>query len=551
MFGFVAADAALATLPLDGLVVPEGADVSAASQRSTGSDAAVLLQLTSYEVRDEVLYQTVIGAVEAPPGTEYATQIHEFTGDSMTLESMNDPSGRRTYVKVPRCPAESATGWAYLPGQLFGGSAASGGASIAVDERGHVHALIGLLGGGLSGQFPMYWFFGDACDPLRETLPSFYRSAIALRGAEVHTLLELLAPGLPEQNTIVHRWRSDPGSDWQVEPVAAVPTSGHPVYVMRLFSDGDELVAVVGRTDGAIDLHRRGAAGWQPVTLDPAEPARMEDAAIGQDGAIVVLTNDRVRRIVGTTVEDTPLPRLSTDYGINGTVALDPDGRVRAVWAYDALGSNPDGVGGIVATNRMTHGVLTGASWTELELGPGMHPRLLVGPDGTSRIIHGINKANTPILAMITVAEGGSLSSERIMRDDGLPAGSPEIFVRFAAAQGPDGTLATTFSGDWVGVRFAAPIRVRPEVAFTIEIAGPGRVRTLDGSIQCDATCTTQVPLGTRLALVMEPEPGYEGVDYTHPNAFHQVFGWAWHDTVPELGSPPAITRRFEFIAGP
>jgi len=80
--------------------------------------------------------------------------------------------------------------------------------------------------------------------------------------------------------------------------------------------------------------------------------------------------------------------------GINGTVALDAEGRVHAVWADDVIGSNPDGIGGFVISNRLTYGVLTGTSWTELELGPGMHPRLLLGPDGVSRVIHGISKQN-------------------------------------------------------------------------------------------------------------------------------------------------------------
>ena len=553
VFGFVPAAEALSTLPLDGLTVPEGADVSAVSQRGAGDDAApVLLQVTSYEVREEVLYQTVIGAVNAVPGTEYATQIVDFAADSMTIESMNDPSGMRSYVRVPRCPTEAAIGWTRHPGQLFGGSATSGGASIAVDPQGHVHALIGLLGAGFAGQFPMYWFFGDGCDPLRATLPAFYRSAIAVRDGEVHTLLELLAPGLPEQSAIVHRWRSEAGADWQVEPVAPTPPNGFPVHVMHLFLDGDGLVALVGRTDGALELYRRDAAGWQAAALDPGVvPARVEHAAIGPDGAIVVLTNDRVRRIVGAAVEDIALPRLSTDFGINGTVALDAEGRVHAVWAYEALGSNPDGIGGFVVSNRMTYGVLTGSSWTELELGPGMHPRLILGPDGVTRVIHGIYKQNSPMLGLLEVGEDGSLTGQRLARDEGLGSGSPETFARFAAAQGADGTLATTFSGDWVDVRFGAPIRARPDVAFTIEIAGPGRVRSLDGAIECAATCTTQVPLGTRLALAMAPDPGYEGIDEEHPNGFHQVYGWAWHDAVPEAGALAVVSRRFQFVAQP
>lgn len=466
-------------------------------------------QIATYEVKDDALIQTVIGDVLAPPGTMYSTKILAFDESSMTLESKNDPSGMRTYTKASRCQNQNRLGW-QIAGMADLSSAQNRHASIAIDAEGHVHSIV-------NGS---YQFQGDGCHWIVSAFVpgGTGLTAIALRGDEVHTVIEA-------GSSLIHAWRTTPDAPWQTEPLppsAAVT----PIYNVALFVAGTELVAAASHSDGVFELYRQGAAGWKSVTLAGVIDHRAEDIAMGPGGDIAVLSLDKLRRIRGTAVEEIALPRPHFDNSVNGGVTIDKQGRIHAAWAYAIVSS-----AGFVSGARSVYGVYDGA-WTLYELGVAIYPRPVLGPNDEMRVISAGLKAGIPAFTLTEIAADGTLTSERITGEPAFASGPVDSSVRMAAAAGPDGTVATCWSGRIVYVKHPQRLRPPRTAMFTARITGTGRVYTDDGMLDCTATCSVPVTVGTRLRVKMTPGPGLKGYDSVCGTDAHEVEGYCWHDMV-------------------
>ncbi len=514
IFGFVPADEIAATVDTEGVTIPPGVDLAVVYVGNAYGEGLNLVQMSSYEVIDGILVQTVIADVGTPPGTRYGTDIIKLDDTHLTLESTNDPSGMRTYTYSPRCPNENNVGWA-LAGFNELPDPATHDPALAIDARGHVHSLMGGVNA------PKYAFLGNGCRPIFDPAPAARKQAIVLAGDEVHTLVETINDG-----SVLHRWRTAPGAAWQMETVIPATTTTF-LYHLKLFVDGDDLIALASRTDGTLLMYRRDAAGWNPVPVVVPDPQRrVEEATIGGDGELVLMTLDRIRRIRGNAVEDIPLPRPQFDYRINGSVRVDATGRIHAAWGYSII-SSAGSFGGL----RSVYGIHDG-TWDLHELGPMMYPRVITTPDGPMRVIS--SEITGSRLTLTELAADGTLTSE-VLADGGITPGVFNAGISLDAVATADGTIATSFSSEVVQVRY--PKRLRPPRTATMTLKffpGAGRAYSDDGLIDCTAECTKQVPLGQRVQLKLTAAmAGYQGnlSSCLYADAY-KVEGWCWANMV-------------------
>lgn len=545
VFGFVAASDAAATIEPTEPMWPAGVDLATVYVSvPAGMD---LRQISTYEVVDGELVQTVIGDVQAPPGTMYGTKIIAFDGDTLTLESTNDPSGMRTYTRSDRCPSENDQGWRLAGRVDFIMDPNYHSPAIAIDDTGRVYSLLGQ-NADTETAFPRFTELGDGCVPLLEVVPMFRQVAMTLVGAEIHSALELQAISTPDDGKLVHRWRANRTAPWQVEDIALPPTGAPPqngsfLYSLYLFPEANGLVAIASRTNGVLEVYRTdgNGAGWHLVTLSTTDTRRVEDAAIGRNGDIAMLTLGSVMRLRGTQLEIIPLPKGQLDNGINGGVRVDDDGAIHAVYGHTYASNS-----GFVAGLRTAYGIYDG-TWHETELGPMMYAHVLMPRDGKRRVIAGEAKNALPSLAMIEIAADGSMTSERISVED--PGGtSPPSYARFAVAEGKDGTVAASFNAKFVWARHPTAGRPRRMIPFTAQITGQGRVYTDDGRIDCTQTCTTMLPEGTRLQIRLDAPQGHAGYDNTCVfGDAHAIEGYCWHDVVPVAAGAREAIATFVF----
>lgn len=519
IFGFVSPDE-LDTIDLEGLTPPAGANVAVVYKAQAPSYAPMLAQVTTYEVRGDVLVETVVGSIDAVPNTMYETHIFGSDDEHLVLESTSAETGQRTYTRSERCAGESVTGW--------------GIAFINDDETfGGVGELVIADDGTLHGLRPGHWTRGSPCQSPHINFPVGYRFvAGALRGGEVHVLLERM------DASVEHYWRV--GDEWQGgEKVAPAPASGQPVYAMKLFVDGDDFVGVVARADADTAIYRQTAGAWSAVPVAFPQPQRIEDAALAPDGSLVLISRQAVRRVVGTTVTDTPLPMGAVELGaLTASVLVDTDGSVHAAWNFDQLSQ------GMVVGYRGIYGILDGATWTTHDIGPAAYPRVLPPAGDVLRVVNATVKASAPAAALTQLGRDGTIrSSATIAVGGSFGIGLSPQPIQFRAAAGADGTLAVTTwfqTGYQTLLRTAKPAVERAPFSVTFDINGPGRVYTDDGVVDCTATCTVDVPFGTRLPIKLAPAAGYTGtsngcqIDQAYP-----LYGWCWHETAPDTGNIP------------
>jgi hypothetical protein len=446
----------------------------------------------------------------------YGTSIIKFEGGSLTLESTRDPSGMRTYIHSERCPNENNVGWA-LAGVGAASDPTKHDPALAIDSHGHVHALLGSVGGA------QYTFLGDGCRPIAEPAFAGRTEAIALPGDEVHILFETINDG-----SVIHQWRTSPAAPWQTETVLPATTSTF-LNDLELLVDGADLIAVASRTDGTLIISRRDASGWNIVPVVVPDPQRpIEDATLGLNGDIAMWAGDRVRIIRGTAVEDI---LVTPGGGQTGTLRVDAQGRIHAAWENVQLASS----------SLSVYGIYDGA-WTVHPLGPLSFPHVVTTPAGPMRVIGSELRNDT--LTLVEIADDGKLTSELLL-DGGVTSGIYNAGMKVDAVAAPDGTIAASFSSRFAQVRW--PERRRPARTATMTLKfflGMGRVYSDDGLIDCSADCTKEVPLGKRAALKVEPAiAGYQGNVST---CMDRGDGWCWQDLVgPTPLKPIELSAAF------
>ncbi|MDY7229381.1 hypothetical protein [Hyalangium rubrum] len=554
VFGFVPQAEAARVLPIK----PEEAtgDVSAVYQgpRNFLSEP---VQLATFEVKDGELLQTVIRDLNATPGTQQRTRIVSLEAQrTLGLQSTNSTTGSRSFSFSARCPSAQPHGSFDVAGQICN-TYFSGATSLAVDAQGGVHAASSVLGRPepptcAPGKFaqPTYSHFASACGPGLDPLPSFRSSAMITDERTVHfAYASLSASDVSREALLFYRYRPlDLRGDWTEEQVAP---QGYPVFQMRLLLKGGQPLLLVSRTNGVIELYRRDAGGWTlvPTLLANGSPlaGQMADATLDREGRLVLLleSSHQLAYERASGFELIPVPRAVMT-GFGGGVTTDTSGRVHVVYTYSLIGDNASGVGGRVINGRGIYGVYDGTAWALHEMGPMAYPRIITRPEGPWRVVHAIEKAAKPALALTELAADGSLRSELLSLEPSFGQGnSPEPYYNPSAAIGADGTVAAAWDGNRVYIRPPEAQRTPARTTLTLKLEGRGRgrVRSSDGTINCTETCNVEVPIGARYQLFFEPEPGNAWEQLTCGSGYFALYGYCWLDIFP--GASQQVTVKF------
>lgn len=504
------------------------------------------LQVATFEVKDGELLQTVIRDPSAAPGTQYRTRILALTRQrTLTLQSSQAATGSRSYGWAASCQASQRNGILNVTGQSCE-NFFSAGTSLAIDVHGGVHGASGINGApplcGAVPVFPTYSYLGSACSPALSPLPNFRESAMATEGETVHFAYESLFAYDSARTAIIYYRQRDLKGDWTADEEVA--PQGNPVHEMRLLLRAGQPLILVSRTNGETELYRRDAGAWTrvPTPLLTGGPLSvlMADATLDREGRLVVLDESQHRLAYERAggFELLPLPKpLSTGFG--GGLAVDDSGQVHAAYVYTAVGSNDDGVGGRVVDGRGVYVLYDGASWKTYELGPMSYPRMA----GPWRVVHGLGKAAEPALALTELDRDGNLRSELLSLGLSFAVGnSPEPYYHTTAVAGPDGMIAASFNGNRILIRPRedALVRERTKLTINIEGKGSGRVRSADGLIDCTATCTVEVPVGSRHQLFFEADGRSALEGYPCGGNSYALYGYCWVDARPTPEAPVA-----------
>jgi len=554
VFGFIPQADAARVLPIK----PEEitGDISAVYQGDLRFQTDPV-QLATFDVKDGELLQTVIRATSAPPGTQFRTRIVSLKGQlQLELQSTNSTTGSRSFSFSARCPAEQPNGTFNMPGQVCN-NYFSAATSLAVDGQGNVHAASAVLGRVEPGAcpagkaaVPTYSHFADACGPSLNPLPNFRASDMVTDESTVHFAYMSQSAELAKDFLLFYRSRPlDQRGDWIEEQVAP---QGYPIHEMRLLLRNGQPHLLVSRTSGVIELFRRDGGTWTlvptPLTSGPPLEGRMADATLDREGKLVLLleSSHQVAYERAAGFELIPLPKEGMAAGFGGGIAADSEGRVHVVYNWDEIGDNPSGIGGRVVNGRGIYGLYDGTAWTSHELGPMAYPRIVTRADGPWSVVHAIAKAAQPTLVLTEVSRDGSLRSELLSLEPNFGGGaSPEPFYHPTAAVGPDGTIAAAWDGNRVYIRppEAQIVRERTTLTVQIEGRGHGRVRSADGTIDCTATCTVEVPVGLRYQLFFEPDGQSARDQVTCAPSYFNLYGYCWVDVFP--GQAPTVTAKF------
>jgi hypothetical protein len=556
VFGFFPKEDAATELPIS----PEEAtaDVSAVYQGPRGA-LGEPAQLATFEVKDGEILETVLRGARATPGAQLRTRILGLTPQrELTLQSSSASSGSRAFSWAARCPSAKPNGIFDVQGQICS-TRYSGGTSLVVDAQGVVHAASGLPGivdacpaGKPAGS--TYSRFESACGPALNVLPNFRESGMAADASTLHLAYEAFTPGDASRNYhLFYASRSlGPRGDWTEEPVAGILASGHPVYDIRvLVRDGQSLI-VASYTDGTLRVYRREGGAWSvmPTLLPDGTPVTgwTADATLDREGRMVLLleSNHQIALERAGGFELIRLPKRGMAAGFGGGVATDGSGRIHVTYVYEEIGDNADGTGGWVISGRGIYGVYDGTAWTSHELGPVTYPRMATHGDGPWRVVHGLGKARRSTLALTEVSRDGSLRSELINFERTGGGTSPEPVYDTVAAAGPEGTIAASWDGTRVYIRPPEDqiVRERKTITFSFEGKGGGRVRSADGTIDCTATCTVEVPVGSRHQLFFEAD-AQSAIDQIPCVApYMSLYGYCWYDVFPEEQGPIIVKFR-------
>lgn len=516
VFGFVSPEEAPREITLAEFELEaEAAGHHVAAAWVQDSEVPNIVQLTTYTVGNGFLDQTVLGDINALPGTQYRTQIFSFVPrTTLELESMQSTTGSREYSYRPRCPLAAANGWQVFKSQLCF-TAVSTATSMAFDETGRLYTTsgVGARDPGLCPPTPTFTEFGKGCDPRLQEVTNMTASAMVVTGGVIH-VAKILQDG-----RVVMEDRPATGGAWTERVIDPLPQTG---YSLRLLSTPQGLVIVFVGNEG-LALYREATGYMREVQTIDGQAISAADAAVDTTGHLVLLGNRAVYRETATGWTETPLPR-GFDVNLGGaSVHAHGDGTVHVAGVYASITSNGEGGGGFVLGGRGVYGVLSGDTWTEHELGPVTIPRIVTAPDGPMRVVHGVTKAFAPQLAMTTVNADGSLSSEVLTREGFGQTNSTPTFVSSVAAVAADGTIAFSFDG--VRTFIKSPDFMPPRTAtLRVVFEGPGstRVRSSDGRLDCTDDCEVEVTRGSRVLIHLESEPG----SFAYANSVSCVFAF-------------------------
>lgn len=513
-FGFTSAQRAPLVLPfaLYDLPVPEGDPVSVVYRGIAGSADQEDIQYATYSVDRGRIHQIVLGDIGSLPGTEYSTQILQFTrGESMTIESDLDPSGARTYRWHARCPLENPAGWQDHRGHLP--DCAPGlalGASIAFDARGDLHAVHGI-GEAARCEVPTYAYVSETCIPRFFEIPMFRWSAVDVTDGVVRIALTLI-----DERVVVFARRLDEPDFGPAELLDPAPGTARAIR----FLEGAERPTVLwsGTTSGFDDvLHRYTRQNDGTWTKDSDDAIGYPfDATLTPEGDVVFANDDGVQRV---TTEGTP---VGTPIAMPSTrriapLHVTPSGRIQLVYSGEAL----TGPGGALIGNGAVFAEWNGTAWEEIALGASTGEAWIVSSDdGPARVVT-IAQSGPVVDLVLHTIEDSQVRTELGIPSAPFGAGGRPDYVRPSAVVGPEGHVAFVLDGRQLWIRRDEPL-VRQPATLNVTFAGsaPGlRIRSDDGRFECTSDCTLDVEVGERIFFHVDAPPGWRSTLSCHESS--------------------------------
>ena len=481
--------------------------------------------LGQFRVEDGVLHDTL-----ADVGG-FQNRVHAFDGETLELESARSPTGRRVFRRVEDCtqlPADEL-GWArqgVLANPVAQNRTRVQLSDVRVDGRNGVHAAVSFL--------------GDVNTPPPYDLSSAYANNIDCQWHWVDLVSLGLSPALrgpqlaiDDANRVVHL--TGTGNDQEryhlMAPISdamftdasewsgGVQFDGAPVNVSKLVVDGEgrpfqAWASSPATVDVAWPVGEVAHDTWERRTLDLGALQRVEVTALEVDAAGEVLLGVYATRADGTqaalriTFEgDTPRVEALAE-GPEMTCeprAFHPDGR--PVWL---CGLEWISVDGFLQTRAFGAGTQRPDGGFDVErIGYTDLAFTQVAPDGSVHVgYRQYGRLGDPF-AHATNADGE-------WRTDGIAnayaAAWQPVAVEGEGQWGPFAFAVDQHGQAHIGWEFeslrvhVAPPSLVTQATFEFTGTGGGSIRSQPPLVDCDATCTVEIPRGMALELFAEPD---------------------------------------------
>lgn len=432
-----------------GYEVPEG---SSGSVVWTNASSAGPAQVATYEVKNGFLEQSVFYSPAFGPSM-YRTELFEVdSGSSFTVESMNDPSGRRTYRAVERCPIESETGFARILSHDCNTYFATASA-LAFDDNGNLHYTMGMASSEVNPScpaVPTYGVLGKGCSPARFDMDNAGASSLDIFNGKVYHAWE---DG--DWNVWLARRKLDEQT-WEKLELGKASHVGAGIWVFA--GERDDVVVTTGYIESQVRWLSKDFEAVTPVDEDdqPIAGRVLAASRSPSDGSLGILVGGNstsgfyIAEEGETKFKRVELPH-SPMIGWGGGLNLLSKDHAYVGLVEGNVGSNPGGVGGRVLGGNGYFLEWENGEWKEHELG--LSSMVLLPQRTTEKFFaYSKGKASKPALYVGRI-EGDELVTLPSATDEELaPGGSPEEFRQPVFAVGPKNELALVVEGDVVWV---------------------------------------------------------------------------------------------------
>lgn len=448
-----------------------------------------LKQLTTYQASATELTQTVLADVGSPPGTKFSTRIYEFErGVKLRLESKAKPPSRE-WAHFDFCPRSQNYGWGALQVTACPNPLTTGG-SMAYDAQGRLFVFTGsgLSPGSGCPPAPAFLEVSRGCGVTQYEAPNARVSS-----TRAHADGVLRTAYLSLDNTLRVRERA-PGA--KVFTEATLQTALSTTTLILLDHRTPLLVTGASSMSGPL-VFRREADAWAPSPL----PRKAGGAVVGPIVHAVVDAQQRLWLLAGGELLREGPGGFETQPAPVGTPT--------------SLYVEPEGVPHVLTntTRGLEYTVLAGTTWerhvvdsagTGVIVTHGARPLRVLTTASAFRTPSGeVTPWRHP--ALISVHDDGHLESELT---GGVFNFMPAINTTFAAV-GPRGEVAASLTGEQVLTRSPRGRLFPAAKQLDLVIEGPDVVvRSDDGRIRCEKSCTVDATLGERIAFRVEPRPG-------------------------------------------
>ena len=299
------------------------------------------------------------------------------------------------------------------------------------------------------------------------------------------------------------------------QPQIAIGPDGATTIVWQRSNGTNNIIQTATRPAGS-------ATFSTPADLSATgQNASIPRIAIGPDGATTIVwqrfngSNTIIQtatRPAGSATFGTPADLSATGQdALSPQVAIGPDGATTVVWyRYNAFSIQ------VVQAATRPAGSATFGAAVDLSTGLGaIDPQIAVGPDGGTTVIWGHNNGTYDVVQAATRPAGSAtFGTPDNISATGGNAEYPQVAV------GPDGAPTIVWprfvgSNSVIQASTGDPALVLLLLTVTRSGVGSGTVTSSPAGIECGATCSATVPIGSSVTLTAVPATG---------SAF---FGWS------------------------